>query len=234
MFNNRGGWMERGSQRGYRGSHGFGPRGNAENRHRGFRGSGAKGEFRGRGMGFGGHNRGFRGRDTPSGGTSNPAIRGYRSNRDATSVGTISYSAGDQTLMNFTGNNTNESNSQAQQRMMSNETLNSLSLHLSKSNCNEPAHFSKTNNDVVNQSPDISSSTTSPIKPNPIHDSFLPHSVTNVHQIIPSTSSSNIDAGSNLNSCSQTGAIRCEPLDVGIVGEAVSSINNRRGLSCIE
>ena len=229
MFNNREGWMERGSRRGYSGSNGLGERGNAGNRHRGFRGSGAKGEFRGRGMGFGGNNRGFRGRDSFSGGTSNSANRGYRSNREATSVGTIGYSAGDQTLLNFTGNNKNESNSQVQHQRMLSESLNNFSSHLSNSNCNEHPHFSNTNNEVINQSPDISSSTTSPIKVNQRNYSSLPHSGTNVHQLIPSTSSSNIDSGSNLNSSSQPGVIRCEPCDVGIVGEAVSFTKYSKG-----
>ena len=221
MFNNRGGWTDRGNWRGHNGPQGNNGRGNIGNAHgRGFRGSYSRGNFKSGRTGFGGPNRRVHGRGSFYG-SSKSRDRNY--SRDGLNDRSINYSAGDQSLYHFTGEKVEDPYiTQNQLPRMSDTNLNQSSIHVERSNVNEAANFSNTSKEIINQSPDISSSTTSPIKQSqPDHSSSEIADIKEKIQTVPLNPSRNSHMEIMTNS-SKSIVLKCEPCDVGIVGEAVS------------
>ena len=220
MFNNRGGWGDRGNWRGFKDPRGGVGRGNIGNqRGRDFRNSSFRGDFRGRGNGFEGRYRGFH-RDNLSGNFSPYRGRGYGHNYTKNDRN-INFSAGDQSLHNFPGNNAENLISQESCHGMKKEPLDQSPILANNSTVqNSPANGFDTNIDPLNQSPDISSST-SFVKLPDGNNSALSN-INSDLQTIPFNTSNYNEMGNTQNTNSKSGVNRCEPCNVGIVGETVS------------
>ena len=225
MFNNRGGWGDRGGWRGNGCSSRGGGRGNFGNQFgAGFRGGSGWGTFRGgvQGMGFSGHQRGFNNRGFFSGDDS--TFRG-KGNGRGTRSRRGNFSAGDQSLRNFGMNNIEEFGPQGCLDRVKGEPSfqqNDQHLHSSMNSSNLQ------DEEKINQSPDISSSTASPEKTVQPTASSLIHADSCVPlRSLSSTSPSQKPIGETANAPSRRGVVKCEPCDVGIVGAEVRFVKFR-------
>ena len=222
MFNNRGGWVDRGGWRGNSGTPVGSGRWNNRNQYgTSFRGRNDRGMSRARGMGFneqgrGSYSRGFSIDD-------NFKFRG-RGNRRVTSNNISgNWSAGDRSLRNLTRNNIEEFDNQSLLTTVKHEPV---AEPLFQTNDSSFSSTNIPNEEPINQSPDISSSTEPPKKLN--HPTARSSSIldANVQRHAPSSNQSSYNLLHNAASAhSKSGVVRCEPCGVGIVGETVSWIN---------
>ena len=159
MFNNRGGprggmlWRGNSTPQRERG------RGNASYQSgRGFRGHGNRGEFRGHNVGFRGFNRGFHNKDAS--GVGDAMVRGrsyshYGNNRYSSNT---NFSAGDQGLLGLTENNAENFR---ERNLPYDYKIESFDQSFTVPKFSTPDSSSSNKNEPINQSPDISSSTSS-------------------------------------------------------------------------
>ena len=222
MFNNCGGWLDRGAWRGNSGTPVRGGRGNIRNPYgTGFRGRNDRAMARPRGMGYNGqglaaYGRGFSIDD-------NFKFRGRGNRQITTNNVSGNWSAGDQTLRNLTRNNMEKFDNPSLLTTKKHEPEAEPSF---QTNDSSYSSTNISNEQPLNQSPDISSSTEPPEKLTPPTSSSS--SILNINMLrhVPSSNQSSYNLLHNVvNNHSKSGVVKCEPCGVGIVGETVSWIN---------
>ena len=159
MFNNRGGPRNRMPWRGNSTPQRERGRGNAVYQSgRGFRGHGNRGEFRGHNVGFRGFNRGFHNKYPSVVGDAMVRGRSYSRYGNNKYGGNTNFSAGDQGLLGLTENNAENFR---ERNLPYDYKIKSFDQSFSLPNFSTPDSSSSNKNEPINQSPDISSSTSS-------------------------------------------------------------------------
>ena len=219
MFNDRGGWGNKGGWRGNGCPPRAAGRGNFRNQFdQGFSGGIGGSIFRGgaQAMGFSLPKRGFSNRGFPA---DAPTFRGRGYGKE-TRTRRGSFSAGDQSLRKFGMGNIEGGDAQADlDRVKDKSSFQQSAQSFNDCSVNSSNLITE---EKVNQSPDISSSTASPEKraQSTAGSSILADSYISL-QSLSSLSPSQRPTIETATAASNTGVIKYEPCDVGIVGAEV-------------